>query len=59
MLDATWLVGMKCCEVNKSNGYIIGSSAYNVKMQCDVNGCCVKAGVGLTYIPISTEQKQL
>jgi hypothetical protein len=58
-LDASWLIGMECCEPNKSNSYVISSPAYTVKMQCDVNGCRVKAGVGLTYIPISTEQKTL
>ena len=57
MLDATWLVGMECCELDKSNSYVINNPAHYVKMQCDVHGCCVKAGVGLTYIPISTEQK--
>lgn len=60
MLDATWLTGMTCCESNKSdNCYIISNPVYHVKMQCNVNGCSVKAGVGLTYIPISSEQETI
>ena len=57
MLDAAWLAGMECCELDKSNSYTISNPAYYVKMQCDVHGCSVKAGMGLTFIPISTEQK--
>lgn len=52
--DISWLNGMKCGTSAKNNEYAINQAVKYIKIRCDYNGCNIKAGTGLSFVPVSS-----
>lgn len=50
-VDISWMEGLRIAD--KRNAYAIDSAIEYVKLTCDQEGCSVKAGAGLEFIPVS------
>jgi hypothetical protein len=50
-VDISWMEGLRIAD--KRNEYAIDSAIEYVKLACDQEGCSVKAGAGLEFIPVS------
>lgn len=57
-VDIAWLNGLTCTN-KQTKEYAITQAVEHLKIHVNENGCSVKAGAGLNFMPISSSQRTL
>ena len=57
-VDISWMNGLRC-KTKQRKKYSIEKAVEYLKLRCDQEGCSVKAGVGLEFVPISSNANPL